>query len=239
MKVFISLGHGGEVGAMANGTNEHAEVVAVANKIKQYLPVIPFEVVFVPYEYNLEQRIKFVNQTGTKDDYLLELHMNASGSMRTRGSEVYYYAGYPNLQMIAAKIAENYSVFSKTMNAGPKKDTEVRFGRLGIIRDTKPIAFLIEMGYITNVDDLMLVREKSAYAVVQALMALTGNKYLESTTIPKISVVTTPVDPHKIAVDWAITTKVSNGERPKETATREEVLHMIFNYHKFLKNDQS
>lgn len=238
MKFFIAAGHGGEVGALGNGTNEHKEVVDVVQKIMKYAPQMPFELVMVPLEYSLEQRIKFVNQSGTQQDYLIEVHMNSSGKSSIHGSEVYYYAGYPEMQYKAQKIAQDYATFCGTYNAGPKADSVVRFGRLGVIRDTKPLAFLIETGYITNVEDLVLVREKAAFAIVQAILGVTGNKYLEEKKIPEQpKQPPLPVDPFQAAIDWSIVTKVSNGERPKETATRQEVMAMIYNYHKFLKKD--
>ena len=52
-------------------------------------------------------------------------------------------------------------------NKGSKEDSESQHKRLGIIRETKAEAFLIEMGFITNPDDYAKVTNFGIQALIE------------------------------------------------------------------------
>ena len=73
---------------------------------------------------------------------------------------------------MADKFLKSYVQAIGLRNAGLLADTQSRFGRLGIVRDTKGWAFLLEMGSINN--DVETVKTKGAEALIKALKTLVG-----------------------------------------------------------------
>ena len=55
---------------------------------------------------------------------------------------------------------------------GVHGDKENRWGRLGFVRDTKPLALLFEMGFISNKADVDRVVKMGTEAVLSALKTL-------------------------------------------------------------------
>jgi len=54
-------------------------------------------------------------------------------------------------------------------------------------------------------------------------------KYIEG--IKKAEMSNQPQKTLRPAVDWAIESKITNGDRPQDPATREEIMQMLLNYH--------
>ena len=119
-----------------------------------------------PFRYNLRQKIKWANKF-TPYDILISLHLNASNDRTVEGSEIWYYGGSPNSEELAMDLAEKQSKVLRNRNRGAKPDTNNRHGRLGIIRDTKPWAFLTEMAFISNTKDLAKARNHGTEALIR------------------------------------------------------------------------
>ena len=101
--------------------------------------------------------------------------MNAA-SAQANGAEGFYYDGSQESMERCVKLLGAYVGNIGLRSRGVKPDTATRFGRLGIIRDTKPWAFLLELGFITNLNDLNIVRREGKDAFVQACLELVGVK---------------------------------------------------------------
>lgn len=223
MYLILDAGHTNIVdpGACANNTTEHAEVVLIANALSKQLAKASRLVKVVPTDLTLVQKIAWVNKNSTVDDVLLSLHLNSASADAT-GAMVYYYTGSGTAELRATRFIKNYCDLTKQKNRGALGDTTNRHGRLGIIRDTTPFAFLIELGFITNLSDLNVVRTQAVSALAQSISLLFNE------TMPTPS-------PHAAAVAEAVQLGLSNGERPTQPATREEVIHMLVNLYHLLK----
>lgn len=161
--IYLSVGHSGnKVGAVANGTTEFQECAKIADAVVKQANS---SIVLVPTTLDILPRIKWINEHAKESDVLIELHMD-SASPTARGATVFYYAGSEVGQREGQRIGKLYSDATGIKLRGVLGDTNTRHGRLGIVRDTKPLAFLVELGFISNVDDLALVREKAAKGVL-------------------------------------------------------------------------
>jgi N-acetylmuramoyl-L-alanine amidase len=97
--------------------------------------------------------IKWINTISTKNDYLIDIHFNA-GPTNASGSEVFFDARITDKNRI--KIAEDISkVMADTLkipNRKAKPDTLTQHKRIGILRDTYPKAYLIEVCFLNEND---------------------------------------------------------------------------------------
>lgn len=231
MTLIIDAGHVDKVdpGACANGTTEHAEVVGIMQKLMSALShtTIPYKT--VPTGLTLIQKIGWVNQNSSDKDVLISLHLN-SASPEAVGSMIYYMSGSNVAKEQAEKFIDTYCKGTGQKNRGADGDMDNRHGRLGIVRDTKPLAFLIELGFITNKKDLEDVRTFAVNGLTQAIYTLFQYK-----PMPEQPVNQTPSDVHAAAVAEAIKLGITNGDRPHDNATREEVFHMLVNLYHLLK----
>lgn len=164
-KLILDAGHtaGKDPGACANGATEHAEMAALATAVAAVLPCLT-----VPFDLTLPGKIAWVNRQATEHDVLVSLHMN-SGPAAASGMQVFFYGSSTESQDHAAALLDTLALQLPLPARGVMADTSSRFGRLGIVRDTKPWAFLVELGFITHAGDLALVRSDGAVAVARAL----------------------------------------------------------------------
>lgn len=177
MTVFISCGHNNartswysvvrDNGAVGNGFTEYQIVRKVANQLaKVYAGKHKLSI--IPEWLNLQDRIKFINKNAKKGDICIELHMNSASSV-VSGNEVFYHGGYPELALKANKISKTLEKWMWVIARGAKPDTSTRFGRLGFCRDTVPEAYLLELGFISHMDDIDDVWSKGAASLVTVI----------------------------------------------------------------------
>ena len=138
-------------------------------KLVKAFPSSEYNVVFVPEWLNLTDRIKWINNRCKIWDVCIELHMNAWWGTWL---EVFcmWWSVYAHKK--ATDISRIISNSIGINNRWVKSDTTTRFGRLGFIRDTKPLAFLIELGFIDNESDRNLVWVKWASSLKLILWTL-------------------------------------------------------------------
>jgi len=171
--LYIGAGHGGknkrgviDYGAFGNNTNEFLEcskiVEEMLNKYKGRISV-------VKQRTDLRSRIKWINDNLKSDDTYFELHLNAAGSSLAHGAEVFYRAANNEYKVQATEYAHLYTKKMGLWNRGAKPDTQTRFKRLGVIRDVKCKSFLVELGFISNKDDLMIVRSQAVNGLAHML----------------------------------------------------------------------
>lgn len=128
-----------------------------------------YNYIFVPSGLNLADRIKWINKNGKAWDICIELHMNSGGGT---GIEVFAHA---DSKYALNKAGEISSIMASSMgvsNRWSKSDTVTRFGSLAFIRETKPLAFLIELGFIDRAYDRDTVWIKWASALKLALWTI-------------------------------------------------------------------
>ncbi len=150
---------------------EYRWVSRVATSLQKLTNVVnpSYNYIFVPAGLNLADRIKWINKNSKDFDICIELHMNAGWGS---GIEVFCMAWAPYAHKKATELSSIMSSSMGLYNRWAKIDTNTRFWRLWFIRDTKPLAFLIELWFIDNAHDRDVVWVKGASALKLALWTI-------------------------------------------------------------------
>ncbi|WP_342665533.1 N-acetylmuramoyl-L-alanine amidase [Prochlorococcus sp. MIT 0601] len=150
--VVIDPGHGGpDSGAIGIGGLRESEIVLDVSK--QVVDILYKKGVKAKLTRNSEidldlpPRVNMANRIGA--DVFVSIHANASRGFQkdVNGLETYYFSGYQGF-----KLAKN--IQNEILKADPKSpDRGVRQGRFFVIRRTNMPAALVEIGFLTGIDD--------------------------------------------------------------------------------------
>lgn len=151
MKIAIDIGHARGTGAVGlTGENEHEIAARIAPLLKEYLQQgysHTAEIIDFPDESNsvdLARTIAAVNAGGY--DLLLSLHCDSSDNAAACGAHACYYS------IEGGRLASCVGYSLASLMPGRADKTVHRPG-LAILRDTKPVAVLVEMGFVSNLTD--------------------------------------------------------------------------------------
>lgn len=160
-----------------------------------------------------------------KADLFVSIHANATGEgwSSAQGIETYVYTTRP---AAALKLAE--AVHRNLIRATGRPDRGVKSADFHVLRETKMTAILVECGFMTNKQECELLksddyRRKCAAAIVQGIVETYGLR--KKPVQPKLDDVS---DWAREARDWAVAKGITDGSRPKDTVTREEVWTMLW-----------
>jgi N-acetylmuramoyl-L-alanine amidase len=182
--MYFSVGHGnGDVGAVATHQGkvsyEFSTCKAVLDRAKVIMKAQGVNVEYVPLDLSLPLRIKWVNANVRNDMALVELHMNAAAASAT-GAEMFYYRGNAQSEGLADQLLKAYCKSTGLRSRGVKPDTATRHKRLGIIADVRCRSTLIELGFITNKEDLDTVIAKGALGLANIALSWHNKPFLSS-----------------------------------------------------------
>lgn len=125
-------------------------------------------IVWVPEGLNLQDRIAWINKRSTPQDIAIELHMD-SAIPQAEGCSTWYLTESEYAKGKARDFQMLYTNITGIKGRGVHGDMSNRLGRLAFVRDTKPMAFLLEMGFISNPGDRTKVWNKAAAGIAQAI----------------------------------------------------------------------
>jgi len=222
--LYISIGHGShdtDPGACANGTTEYKECLRIGQHVTGYT-----DIKLVPVNLTLKERIQWVKTHLTPVDTVIELHMNAANPV-AQGSDIFYRTEDKASGQLAQRILHMYCRESGIRERMTLGDTQSRFGRLGIIRDVPCQAFLIELGFLTNENDLNIVRSKAEKALLTTLTDLF--------TIPLHTMKEEVPQWMQDACTWVKENDIATGDRPLDTITRGEAFELLRKFTSFIK----
>ncbi len=151
-RIILAAGHGGSSpGAQARGHSEAAECIDIVNRTADKLRIDGrLEVVVVPHTLDLKDEIRWINARFTKQSgYAAEVHKN-SGGPTANGVEAWHLTGSQEGAKKADIVLKELARVSRLKNRGIKKDVDYSLGRLGWVRQTKPLPGLFECGFITH-----------------------------------------------------------------------------------------
>ena len=149
-------GHGGiDPGAEGNGYKEADVARLYNNKILQLTGAVnATDDSAVSVNDNLTKIVNKVNAASGNNDWNISIHLNAATPAAT-GVEVFAYsqdaAGMAKAAEISAKLATVYGIPNRGAKAGDG---------LFVIKNTKGHMLLIELGFISNANDLSQVLNK-------------------------------------------------------------------------------
>lgn len=102
---------------------------------------------------DISRRVELVNQW--QPDAVLSLHVNAIGSRRWRGAQVFYPADDPQAEQLAEAIQSALTRVLKNTNRVAK------VGDYRVLNDSKCPAVLVEIGFISNPEEAALLTQES------------------------------------------------------------------------------
>ena len=148
--------------------NEHHECEKLVTTVATELNTMGVACHVCPFSYNLQGKIRWINSISSNglSDILLSVHLNSVLNPQANGTEVFYFGGDLKSKAKARQLCNSVSDTLCTTNRGEKPDTHSQHSSLGIIRQTTPWAFLLEMGFINNKYDMEKVRAKGVQALV-------------------------------------------------------------------------
>ena len=166
IKIFIDQGHNPEginAGAEGFGFREQDINYAVGTRLGELLRQdgrfdvrlsrnSPTDTLGTSNATSLAARVNAANQWGA--DYFISIHSNASTNPAANGTEVYVYRE----GSVAANLAQQ--VLEGIVNRMGTKNNGVRVNpSLYVLRRTQMPAILVELGYITNQEDVQKMTE--------------------------------------------------------------------------------
>ena len=164
IKIFVDQGHNPgtiNASASANGLVESEVNYQAGVYLKELLESSDFEVMLsrnsldevLGYDArsSLQARVEMANDWNA--DYFVSLHCNASNNIELSGSEVYVYAQNTPAYNLAFDILDGIVEVAKT------RDNGVRINPyFYVLRNTTMPANLVEMAYLTNIEDANKLR---------------------------------------------------------------------------------
>jgi N-acetylmuramoyl-L-alanine amidase len=181
-KLFIDLGHSKRFPGASGYKNEVDWNRAVAAVLVKLIDPTKWQVIMVPTEFSTDRsansqlinRINWINRNAKATDYLLSLHGNGSTNHNARGVYTCYMGGFATMRQQAIALSKSYALSTGIPLArdGSFDDRSGRFGRIGMVRDTHPLALLIEMGFCSNIFDMAVPAVKAAQGIANYYNAL-------------------------------------------------------------------
>jgi len=236
IKIFIDPGHGGnDPGAVSNGMRESDITLEVSKNLADLLKLAGLEVRLSRTEDRivpLNDRWQAANAWGA--DYFISIHVNAG---RGTGSETFIAATKPQDRAFATAINDVYAKTMSLRNRGVKLDTEAAVGSLGVLRLSHMPAILVELGFIDSpannpdVDMLRNKRPEMAAALANGLLQFLDIDLSDSGATSSNDMPGWAVD----AWEWATKIGLTDGTRPRDPVTRQEVMTLLYRFYSLLK----
>ena len=160
--IVLDAGHGGsDTGAVGTyGTTEKSVTLAVALKTEKILQDSGMKVVMTrrtdidvasPDASNVQELQARVDKIPPQADLFISIHCNAFTNPASHGMETYYHGANYGGQRLAQLLNEELAKFGGLFNRG------VKAANFYVIKRANCPASLIELGFITNPDEEVLL----------------------------------------------------------------------------------
>ena len=166
-RIYISAGHGGrengvvDPGTVIAGTTEAQEMIQIRNLVVPELRSRGFDVLSVPDDLNARQSIDWINARSRTGDVALEIHAEAFANPAVRGTSVFYIANNNQRKQNAEQVLlALLRRVPQLVNRGAKPDTATGVGSLAFCRQVVPPSLHMEIGFLTNPDDRLLIQSR-------------------------------------------------------------------------------
>jgi N-acetylmuramoyl-L-alanine amidase len=162
-------------------------------------------------------------------DLFVSIHANAAGDgaawNHAQGIETFVHATNPPA---AAALAN--AVQRQLIRATGRPDRGVKTANFHVLRETKMTAILVECGFMTNREECELLksdgyRRKCAEAIAAGIAETFGLKPKQA---PRMQPASGRQSGFEAAREWAISRGITDGSRPKDPVTREELWTILY-----------
>jgi N-acetyl-anhydromuramyl-L-alanine amidase AmpD/N-acetylmuramoyl-L-alanine amidase len=223
--IVLSAGHGdGDPGAVNGDFKEADEAIIMVDEIAKQLKKEGITVDVVPHENGLERAIKYVNARYDEGDaWAIEIHRGSADGLLVEQASlrcvVYYYPSQGSTE-IGIFIANALKRFGAHGTSWARPDTESRFKRLPWIQETKPVAHLLELGFMEGDNSKKHLLKLAKIAAQSLYEAFTGVAWDdESTEMPAPE--TAPAPPGKTRRHSRVGHPGGRGARRHDARARE------------------
>jgi len=171
--ICLSAGHSdSDPGAIYNGLVERDIVETIVGHASEILRAHGVGVLNPPSSLNLTQTIAWINDRKNQIDICTEIHVNSSSKPNQGyGLEGWYYHNSNESRRFTEFMLDAISVESGMLNnRGSKDEGFNRWGKLGFVHYTVPLACLIECGFInTDEDRKILSTDTGLYNIAKGV----------------------------------------------------------------------
>lgn len=173
----------------------------------------------------LQDRTSVANHWGA--NAYISIHANAMGAggwNTASGIETFVHTNASKESQVLAKLVQE-----ELIKATKRSDRSIKTANFQVLRNTNMPAILVECGFMTNKEEAALLksdayRKLCAGAIVKGLAAMYGFKKKEVVKqMPKEQTDKFAQDAQK----WVIENKISDGTRPRDPVTRQEMWVML------------
>lgn len=195
-RVIFSMGHNfpidpGAVATVAGRTlTETESIVHFLDSLFSFVNKTPKKLVFDILPWNdLKQNISLLNSIANaritnKIQQLTHISLHSDygvANVDSRPLTFGIYYGSSAGKALAERITNEYLAYAKAVHPSRSFNTWIRHdsasphGRLGIIRDIKPVSLIFELDFVSrNIDDLNIVYECVSNAIISNTTLLDG-----------------------------------------------------------------
>ena len=180
--ILIDAGHGGsDPGAISQDpyAQEKAVTLAASNVLKAKLEAQGAVVIMsrtTDTDVSLEERAQLANQE--KVDAFISIHFDEASSNIASGITTYYY--HTQDESLANLV--NTELAKIQLNNQAVGNNGVHFGNYYVLRENHQPSLLLELGYMSNKDDLKLIQNSGYYDAVAEAIVKGLEQYLESSS---------------------------------------------------------
>lgn len=180
MKIHLDFGHGGhDPGAVGNGLKEKDIVLSVGLKVGQILEKHNVKVFYsrkTDVFVELDKRATLSNNNNVKA--FVSIHCNSFSNGQAQGLETFSYSTSKNGAALAKCIQD--SILKDKLYT---KNRGTKVANFAVLRLTKAPAALVELGFISNTEDVDILKNKQnelAESVAKGILSFVGVKYVSN-----------------------------------------------------------
>jgi hypothetical protein len=166
-RIFISAGNSGYQRRERDSTGEAGnvtsalEIILLGEQIVAELLARGFEVLSVPENLSLKQRISWIDARSRPGDVAIETRADSLDNLGVRGVSVFYIANNAerkkHAELLVLALLRRVPHLS---SQGAKPDTSIGVGSLDFCRHLAIPSLLMEIGFLTNPDDRILIQTR-------------------------------------------------------------------------------
>jgi len=186
LTVVVDPGHGGEDGGAvsADGIQEAGLNLDVAKLVKAELEGLGFEVILTREDENalastkkadMAARRSIMNQAGV--DCVVSVHMNKFTDCAVHGPMAFYMEGSAEGEKLAKAVIDSITgaIGAPTRLANP--------GDYYVIRESEPVAVLVECGFLSNSNDVKLLTDPIHQKTLAKAIAVGVHSYFSGVNV--------------------------------------------------------